>query len=98
MLFFNNIDKKIHAYDGRETSSSQASENMYLIKDKKMQFIEAVQKNFSVGVPGLYTMLADAHNKFGVLKWESLFTSAIQLSENFQIGVRLNKLLNWAPM
>ena len=62
-----------------------------------MQFIEAVQKEYSVGVPGLYTMLADAHNKFGVLKWEKLFISAIQHSEGFQIGERLNKLLNWAP-
>ena len=62
-----------------------------------MQFIEAVQKPFSVGVPGLYSMLADAHNKFGVLKWETLFISAIQHSDGFQIGTRLNKLLNWAP-
>ena len=70
---------------------------MYLINNNKMQFIEAVQKPFSVGVPGLYSMLADAHNKFGVLKWEKLFISAIQHSEGFQIGERLHKLLNWAP-
>ena len=70
---------------------------MYLVNNNKMQFIEAVQKPFSVGVPGLYSMLADAHNKFGVLKWEKLFISAIQHSDGFQIGARLNKLLNWAP-
>ena len=97
LLFFNNIDKKIYAYDGRETSSSLVKDDMYLINNKKMQFIEAVQKPFSVGVPGLYSMLADAHNKFGVLKWEKLFITAIQHSEGFQIGERLNKLLNWAP-
>ena len=97
LLFFNNVNKKIYAYDGRETSSSLVSDDMYLSDNKKMQFIEAVQKPFSVGVPGLYTMLADAHNKFGVLKWEELFISAIQYSEGFQMGERLNKLLNWAP-
>ena len=70
---------------------------MYLINNNKMQFIEAVQKPFSVGVPGLYSMLADAHSKFGVLQWEKLFMSAIEYSEGFKVGERLNKLLNWAP-
>ena len=51
----------------RETSSSLVKDDMYLINNNKMQFIEAVQKPFSVGVPGLYSMLADAHNKFGIL-------------------------------
>ena len=97
LLFFNNIDKKIYAFDGRETSSSLVKNDMYLINNNKMQFIDAVQKPFSVGVPGLYSMLADAHNKFGIIKWEKLFVFAIQHSEGFQIGDRLNKLLNWAP-
>ena len=97
LLFFNNRDKKIYAYDGRETSSSLVKEDMYLINNNKMQFIEAIQKPESVGVPGLYSMLADAHKTFGILEWESLFTSAIKHSEGFEIGGRLNKLLNWAP-
>ena len=97
LLFFNNIDQKVYAYDGRETSSSLVKDDMYLVNNNKMQFIEAVQKPFSVGVPGLYSMLADAHNKFGVLQWEKLFISAIQHSESFEVGARLNKLLNWAP-
>ncbi len=97
LLFFNNIDKKVYAYDGREASSSLVKDDMYLIDSNKMQFIKAIQKPFSVGVPGLYSMLADAHNKFGVLQWEKLFVSAIQHSEGFIVGERLNKLLNWAP-
>ncbi len=97
LLFYNNANKKIYAYDGRETSSSLAKNNMYLIDNKKMQFIEAVKKPFSIGVPGLYTMLADAHNEFGLLEWENLFTSALMYSEGFEMGKRLNKLLNWAP-
>ena len=97
LLFFNNIDKKIYAYDGRETSSSLVKEDMYLINNNKIQFIDAVQKPVSVGVPGLYSMLADAHNQFGVLEWENLFASAIKHSEGFEIGARLNKLLDWAP-
>ena len=97
LLFFNNTDKKVYAYDGRETSNSLVKENMYLVNNNKMQFIDAVQKPFSVGVPGLYSMLADAHNKFGFLKWDSLFVTALEHSEGFEIGERLNKLLKWAP-
>lgn len=97
LLFYNSTDKKIYAYDGRETSSSLVTKNMYLENNNKMKFIDAVQKPFSVGVPGLYTMLADAHNKLGKLKWETLFNSAIKYSEGFEMKARLNKLLNWAP-
>ncbi len=97
LLFFHNVNKKIYAYDGRETSSSLAKEGMYLINGDKMKFIDAVQKPFSVGVPGLYTMLADAHSKFGALEWDKLFISAIKHAEGFEVGERLNKLLNWAP-
>ena len=97
LLFFNKANKKIYAYDGRETSSSLVKSNMYLIDNKKMKFIEAVKKPFSVGVPGLYTMLADAHSEFGMLKWQDLFASALKYSDGFKMGGRLNKLLNWAP-
>ena len=47
LLFFNNTDKKIYAYDGRETASSLVKSDMYLIDNNKMKFIEAVQKPFS---------------------------------------------------
>ena len=97
LLFYNNSNKKIYALDGRETSSSLVKNDMFLINDKKMKFIEAVKKPFSVGVPGLYSMLADAHNEFGILEWKHLFTSALKYSDSFKMGGRLNKLLNWAP-
>ena len=97
LLFLNNSNKKIYAYDGRETSSSLVKSNMFLVDDKKMKFIEAVKKPFSVGVPGLYSMLADAHDEFGILEWQDLFTAALKYSDNFEMGGRLNKLLNWAP-
>ena len=97
LLFLNNSNKKIYAYDGRETSSSLVKSNMFLVDNKKMKFIEAVKKPFSVGVPGLYSMLADAHDEFGILEWQDLFTAALKYSDNFEMGGRLNKLLNWAP-
>ncbi len=97
MLFYNNLEKRIYAYDGRETASSLVNKNMFLVNEKKMNFIDAVKKPYSVGVPGLYTMLADAHSNFGKLDWQDLFLSALIYSEGFKMGKRLNKLLLWAP-
>ena len=31
LLFFNNIDQKTYAYDGRETSSSLVKDDMYIL-------------------------------------------------------------------
>ena len=31
----------------------------------------------SIGVPGLYSMLADAHAEHGILNWENLFTESL---------------------
>ena len=98
LLFYNNKEKKLYAYDGRETSSSLVKSNMFLIdNNKKMNFIDAVQNPYSVGIPGLYTMLADAHLEHGHLSWRNLFESSLYHAENFQMGKRLNKLLSWAP-
>ena len=34
-------------------------------------------KSFSIGVPSLYSMLADIHDKNGKLAWKTLFEDAI---------------------
>ena len=39
LLFYDNIEKKVFAYDGRETSSSLVKDDMYLINNNKIQFI-----------------------------------------------------------
>ncbi len=71
---------------------------MFLNTDKtKKKFLKAVTSKYSVGVPGLYNMLADAHNLHGNLDWELLFKSAIKHSEKFLVSPRLSKLLTWAP-
>ena len=98
LLYYEKSNNKIIAYDGRETASSLAKENMFTdSNNNKITFIDAVSKPYSVGVPGLYTMLADAHLEYGNLNWEQLFSSAIFHAEEFEISPRLFKLLNWAP-
>ncbi len=98
MLFYSKKENKLFAYDGRETASSLVQPEMFLIDNKKkMNFIEAVKNPLSVGIPGLYTMLADAHSAHGALQWEELFQSALQHANSFKMSKRLNKLLDWAP-
>ncbi len=98
LVYYNAIQKKIHTWDGREFAPKSAKANMFLDESlKKISFIDAIKKNNSVGVPGLYSMLADAHMEHGKYKWHLLFEDAIEYSKEFVISDRLNKLLNWAP-
>ncbi len=98
LLYYDNIKKKVYAFDGREVASSLVKPDMFLNTDKtKKKFLKAVTSKHSIGVPGLYNMLADAHGLHGNLDWELLFEFAIKYSEGFKVTPRLNKLLTWAP-
>ena len=69
LIFYNKKLNTIEAWDGREFAPSSAKSNQYLDhKNKKMSFMDALVNPVSVGVPGLYSMLADAHSKNGKLK------------------------------
>ncbi|MAI02829.1 MAG: gamma-glutamyltransferase [Rickettsiales bacterium] len=98
LIYYDKKSQKIFAYDGRETASSNAKKNMFLnVNKEKMNFLKAVSNPISIGVPGLYSMLADAHIEHGIVKWEKLFAEAIVYAESFKVSDRLNKLLLWAP-
>jgi gamma-glutamyltranspeptidase / glutathione hydrolase len=97
LLFYDNIKKNIQAWDGREKAPLSATANMYIVNNNKMNFIDAVNNKSSIGIPGLYNMLADAHAENGNIEWNKLFKEAINYTEGFAISPRLNKLLTWAP-
>ena len=59
--------------------------------------MKALVSPISIGVPGLYTMLFDAHNKNGKVSWNKLFVDAISYAEEFKVSPRLHKMLTWAP-
>ncbi len=97
LIFYNKKLDTIEAWDGREFAPSNASASQYLDrKDKKIAFKKALVSPISVGVPGLYSMLADAHSENGKLEWRSLFTDAISHAESFKVSPRLNRMLSWA--
>tara|TARA_X000000950_G_scaffold284237_1_gene386895 strand:- start:809 stop:2542 length:1734 start_codon:yes stop_codon:yes gene_type:complete len=98
LLFLDGQNNQLYALDGREYAPKSATKNIFIDKNgKKMPFLKAVSSGLSVGVPGLYSMLADAHKMHGVLSWNLLFKDAIKLANGFKISERLNYMLNWAP-
>ncbi len=86
---------KTQAFDGRETAPSGAGPNLFLMPDgKPMPFEDAVVGGRSVGVPGVVSMLALAHQSHGRLPWADLFAPAIRLAtEGFRVSPRMATLL-----
>jgi gamma-glutamyltranspeptidase/glutathione hydrolase len=95
LLFWSAKEKKLTAYDGRETAPAAAKPERFLGADgRPMRFYDAVVGGRSVGVPGLLRMLDMAHRAHGKLPWDRLFDSAIRLAENgFPVSPRLHRLL-----
>ena len=97
MLHWDNKNKKITTFDGRETAPSAATSELFIDKttNKPLKWIDAVVGGRSVGVPGLLATLKEAHNQYGKLPWATLFKDAIELAENgFVVSPRLEKLLS----
>lgn len=94
MMHFNNADKTVTSYDGRETAPRTARPTMFLKAGKPMPFLSAAAGGTAVGVPGLLRMLELAHREHGKLAWARLFEPAIALAEeSFPLSPRLARLL-----
>ncbi len=96
LLYWDASEKKLYAYDGRETAPAKATPELFMNADgTPFNFVQAVVGGRSVGVPGVLKTLSLAHDKHGAKGWDELFTTAIQLAENgFEITPRLYKLLH----
>lgn len=95
LLYHDNIQKKLTAFDGRETAPAAATESLFLsVERTPMGFFEAVVGGRSVGTPGTLALLAEIHSEHGRLPWNRLFEPAINLAENgFAITRRLEQTL-----
>lgn len=91
MLHWSPDDKKLDAYDGRETAPADATPDMFLGADKKpLGIIPAILSGRSVGTPGVVAMLALAHKDHGKLPWAKLFEPAIKLAnDGFVVSPKL---------
>jgi len=100
VLHWNETQKKISAYDGRETAPAGTRSDRFLRPDgSPMTFPEAIGSGRSVGVPGLLRVLELAHAQQGRLPWRQLFEPAIRLAEEgFAVSPRLHRLIDADPL
>ena len=95
ILYWDNQEKKLHTYDGRETAPASANAYTFIQEGKPMKWRDAVVGGLSVGVPGVLRALEMAHSEFGTLEWEMLFEDTINTSrEGFIVSERLERLVN----
>ncbi len=89
---------RLATIDGRETAPSNATPRLFLdAEGKPMPFGKAVPGGRSVGIPGNVSLMAQAHSRWGKLKWSQLFVPAIRLAEDgFTVSPRLARSI--APM
>jgi gamma-glutamyltranspeptidase/glutathione hydrolase len=95
LLHYSASERKVEAYDGRETAPAAAKPDRFLKDGRPMPFGQAVNSGLSVGAPGTLAMLELAHRRHGRLPWKELFEPAIRLaSDGFLVSPRLSSLLS----
>ena len=63
-MYYDAANKKVVAYDGRETAPAAVDETLFLnAQGQPLPFATAVTSGRSVGVPGTVMMLALAHRQ-----------------------------------
>jgi len=95
LVHFDADQHRVQTFDGRETAPASATPDMFMGPDgNPMPWPKAATGGLSVGIPGVFRMLELAHSQHGVLPWDDLFSSAIDLAENgFEVTPRLARLL-----
>lgn len=94
ILYWDNENKKLHTYDGRETAPSEANAYLFMDKGKPLKWRDAVVGGRSVGVPGVLKALDMAHKEFGELEWRQLFKDAADTAQKgFKVSPRMARLL-----
>jgi gamma-glutamyltranspeptidase / glutathione hydrolase len=84
---------RIHTLDGRERAPAAAGPDRFLGSDgKPMSFQQAVPGGYSVGVPGLLALVAEAHKRWGKRPFAELFAPAIRFAEaGITVSPRLHR-------
>lgn len=94
ILYWDNKNKRLHTFDGRETAPANVDQHLFTENGQPIKWRDAVVGGKSVGVPGVLKALEAVHIQFGHLKWDTLFTDTIQTAKHgFTVSARLNRLL-----
>ncbi|WP_100641229.1 gamma-glutamyltransferase [Alteromonas facilis] len=95
ILYWDNENKRLHTFDGRETAPAEANAYLFTEKGKPIKWRDAVVGGRSVGVPGALKALELAHGEFGELDWSVLFDDTIVTAQKgFTVSERLHRLLS----
>ncbi|MFC3120261.1 gamma-glutamyltransferase [Agaribacter flavus] len=95
IMYWDNTQKRLFTYDGREVAGEKATSDMFMVDGKPMSWRDAVVGGKSVGVPGVMKALEMAHNAHGTLEWKDLFDDTIkQADDGFEVSPRLARLLS----
>ena len=94
ILHYSAADRRLRAYDGRETAPAAARPERFIgLYGQPLGFMEAVLSGRAVGVPGTIAVLEVAHRNHGRLPWHELAAPAIGLAERgFPVSPRLHAL------
>jgi gamma-glutamyltranspeptidase/glutathione hydrolase len=95
ILAYAAAERRVRAYDGRETAPAAARPERFLgLYGRPMGFMDAVLSGRAVGVPGTLAVLELAHRNHGRVAWSELVRPAIELADRgFPLGPRLHTLL-----
>ena len=75
-------DATVSTINGRETAPAAATPQRFAdANGKPLPFLQAFPGGKSVGVPGNIRLMAEAHRKWGKLKWAEIFKPAIRLAD-----------------
>jgi gamma-glutamyltranspeptidase/glutathione hydrolase len=99
ILHYSAAEKRVRAYDGRETAPAAAKGDRFAsVVGRPDGFIDAVLSGKSVGVPGALAAFELAHRRHGRADWSALVQPAIELAEQgFPVSPRLHALLYQDP-
>lgn len=96
ILYWDNKNKRLHTFDGRETAPDAANQYLFIKDRKSIPWKDAIVGGRSVGVPGTLKALEMAQKEFGKLAWKDLFNEVIDTAyQGFTVSQRLETLLSW---
>ncbi|MBD2325644.1 gamma-glutamyltransferase [Alkalinema sp. FACHB-956] len=81
LLFYDGKTGKTVALDFRERAPLQATRNLYLDARGKVRPQASTKGALAVAVPGTIAGLAEVHQRYGKLPWQTLVEPAIDLAE-----------------
>lgn len=94
-MLYRSAAGEVNALDFREKAAATASRDMYLDSAGNPVTDKSLYGQLAAGVPGSVAGMAEAHRKYGKLKWETLLAPAVRLArDGFKISARTAGELN----